>query len=46
LSQFLFFSQRQANEVVHTLAREALFLAGLHIFNDASLCILTMINNE
>lgn len=40
------FSRRQANEVAHTLAREALFLASPHVFNDIPLCILTLINNE
>jgi len=32
--------------VAHTLAREALFLAGPEVFNDVPLCILTLINNE
>lgn len=40
------FSRRQANEVTHTLARKTIFLAGPHVFNDAPLCILTLINNE
>jgi len=40
------FSQRQANEVVHTLAREATFLANPQIFNVAPLCISTLIINE
>lgn len=40
------FSRRQANEVTHTLAKETIFLAGPHVFNDAPLCILTLINNE
>jgi len=40
------FSQRQANEVAHSLVKEALFLSGPHVFNDVPLCILTLINNE
>ena len=40
------FSPRQTNEVAHTLAREALFLAGPHVFNDVPLCILSLINNK
>jgi len=40
------FSRRQANEVVHTLARETLLLAGPHVCNDVPLYILTMINNK
>jgi len=40
------FNRRQVNEVAHTLARKALFLASPQVFNDVSLCILTLINNE
>jgi len=40
------FSRRQANEVAQSLAREALFLVAPHVFNNAPLCILTLINNE
>jgi hypothetical protein len=40
------FSRRQANEVAHTLAREALFFASPQVFNDVPLCILTLINNQ
>ncbi|XP_024628786.1 uncharacterized protein [Medicago truncatula] len=40
------FSRRQANEVAHTLAREATFLANPHIFNVAPLCISTLSINE
>jgi len=40
------FSRRQTNEVTHTLAREATFLASLHIFNDVLFCISTLIFNE
>ncbi|KEH25827.1 hypothetical protein MTR_6g034915 [Medicago truncatula] len=40
------FSWRQANEVAHTLAREALFLPSSQVFNDVPLSILTLINNE
>jgi ribonuclease HI len=40
------FTRRQANEVAHTLAREATFLASPHTFNVAPLCIATLIINE
>ena len=40
------FSQRQTNEVVHTLAREVTLLISPHIFNDVQPCIWTLISNE
>jgi len=40
------FSQRQANVVAHTLAREATSLASPHIFDNVPSCISTLIFNE
>jgi len=36
----------KANEMVHTLAREIIFLASLHTFVDESTCIIELISNE